>query len=54
MALHMALFIEPSPGGVKYAMSRLGLCRNEVRLPLGVVSEATRTAIDIAMDAADL
>ena len=26
MDLHMALFPEPSPAGIKYAMSRVGLC----------------------------
>ena len=52
--LHKALFIEPSPGGVKYAASRLGLCANELRLPLVPVSEATQKVIDEAMDIAGL
>ncbi len=47
--LHKALFIEPSPGGVKYAASKLGLCANELRLPLVPVSEGTAKAIDDAM-----
>jgi len=54
MPLHMALFLEPSPGGVKYAMSRLGLCRNELRLPLGEISAQAKAAIDAAMSVAAL
>ena len=29
-----ALFVETSPAPVKYVMSRLGLCKNVLRLPL--------------------
>lgn len=47
--LHRALFIEPSPGGVKYAASKLGLCGEEMRLPMVPVSEATRKIIDEAL-----
>jgi len=54
MPLHMALFLEPSPGGVKYAMSRLGLCRNELRMPLGEISVQAKAAIDAAMAIAGL
>lgn len=54
MPLHMALFLEPSPGGVKYAMSRRGLCRNELRPPLGDISKSAKAAIDAAMVVADL
>lgn len=54
MPLHTALFLEPSPGGVKYAMSRLGLCSMEVRLPLGEISASAKAAIDAAMLAAGL
>jgi len=48
-SLHAALFVEPSPGGIKYAMSRLGLCRNELRLPMTPVTEAACEVIDTAM-----
>lgn len=47
--LHKSLFLENNPGGVKYAASRLGLCRNEFRLPLVPVSKDNETAIDAAM-----
>lgn len=52
--LHKALFIEPNPAGVKYAASRLGLCENELRLPLVPVSAETAKAIDAAMEHAGL
>jgi 4-hydroxy-tetrahydrodipicolinate synthase len=47
--LHKSLFLENNPGGVKYAASRLGLCRNEFRLPLVPVSMDNQKAIDDAM-----
>jgi 4-hydroxy-tetrahydrodipicolinate synthase len=49
MPLHQALFIEPNPTGVKYALSVLGRIGDDVRLPLVTVSEPTRTAIRSAM-----
>ena len=49
MPLHQALFIEPNPTGVKYALSVLGKLSDDVRLPLVKVSEPTRAAIRSAM-----
>lgn len=49
MPLHTALFLEPSPAGVKYAMSKLGLCTNELRAPLSCATTASCAAIDEAM-----
>ncbi len=49
MPLHQALFIEPNPGGVKYALSVLGRISDDVRLPLVKVSEPTRETIRAAM-----
>ncbi len=49
MALHDVMFVETNPGPVKYAVSRLGLCSAEMRLPMVPVSEATRKAVDAAM-----
>ncbi len=43
--LHEALFIETSPAPVKYAMSLLGLCTDEVRLPLVAASEPARARV---------
>jgi 4-hydroxy-tetrahydrodipicolinate synthase len=48
--LHRALFLEASPAPVKYALSRLGLCAEDVRLPLlPVASAAVREEIDAAL-----
>ncbi|WP_196259060.1 4-hydroxy-tetrahydrodipicolinate synthase [Pelagibacterium limicola] len=47
--LHKALFIEPNPAGVKYAASRMGLCSEDLRLPMVPVTEGTRKAIDDAL-----
>ena len=49
MPLHDALFVETSPGPVKYAVSRLGLCNADIRLPLVPVSESTKRIVDAAM-----
>lgn len=48
-ALHKALFIEPSPGPIKYACSLLGLCTDEVRLPLLPPSDGAKAQIRAAM-----
>lgn len=52
--LHKNLFIEPNPQGVKYAASKLNLCRNEFRLPLVPVAKSTEQAIDSALAHAGL
>lgn len=52
--LHRNLFLEPNPTGVKYAGSRLGLCENELRLPLVPVSQPTQEALDFALRHAGL
>ena len=54
MPLHKAIFTEPGLCGAKYAMSRLGLCADEVRLPLIPVSTGTRAMIDDALRHAGL
>ena len=46
MPLHRAIFTEPGLVGVKYAMSKLGLCRDEVRLPLVGLTDATKALVD--------
>ena len=43
--LHHTLFLESSPGPVKYAASLLGLCSPDVRLPLVEISEKTKIAV---------
>ena len=52
--LHKALFIENNPGGIKYAVSKLGLCRNEFRLPVVPITRSNEDAIDGALSFAGL
>lgn len=52
--LHRALFLEPSPAPVKYAVSRLGRCLTSVRLPLVEASEAVRAEVDAALEHAGI
>lgn len=54
MPLHQAIFIEPGLVGVKYAMSLLGKCSAEVRLPLVPLTDATKTLIESGMRHAGL
>lgn len=48
------LFYEVNPAPVKYAMSRLSLCKNELRLPLTSVCAETEAKIDKALKGLDL
>ena len=52
--LHTALFKDPNPVPVKYVASRLGLCEADVRLPLASISDATKAAVDAAIEHAGL
>ncbi len=53
--LHRALFSDASPGPVKYAMAKtLGWMTDEVRLPMTRPSEASRLAVDAALEHAGL
>ncbi|MBI3451518.1 MAG: 4-hydroxy-tetrahydrodipicolinate synthase [Rhodospirillales bacterium] len=52
--LHEALFIEASPGPVKYAASLLGKCQPDTRLPLVEISEATKQRVRETMASAGL
>ncbi|MFC2969944.1 4-hydroxy-tetrahydrodipicolinate synthase [Acidimangrovimonas pyrenivorans] len=54
MPLHTAIFLEPGVAGAKYGLSKLGLCEDEVRLPLVGVTDATKARIDDAMRYAGL
>lgn len=47
--LNKALFVETNPSPVKYGCAALGLCRDEVRLPLLPASATARAAMDAAM-----
>ena len=54
MPLHHALFVESSPAPVKYAASKLGLCKDDIRLPLTSISDETKQLVDKAMKHASL
>jgi 4-hydroxy-tetrahydrodipicolinate synthase len=54
MPLHTAIFLEPGVAGAKYALSRLGLCSEEVRLPLVGLTDPVKARIDDAMRFAGL
>lgn len=54
LPLHQAMFYSPSPGPAKYALSLLGLCSDEVRLPIVGPDEATKARIREAMAIAGL
>lgn len=47
--LHDAMFCEASPAPAKYAVSVLGLCSDEVRMPIVAATETARVKIREAM-----
>lgn len=54
MPLHIAIFLEPGLVGAKYALSKLGIGNERVRLPLVGLTQGTKTRIDEAMRHAGL
>ena len=48
--LHNALFVESSPGPVKYAASLLGLCNNNTRLPLSEIKDDTKKLVKSCLE----
>ena len=52
--IHYALFIESSPGPVKYAAELLNLCSAETRLPLAPIKDSTKMIIKKCMSEANL
>jgi len=54
IGLHDALFLETSPAPVKYALSVLGKCSEELRLPLVTPTQATKERVHAALAAAGL
>ena len=52
IGLHKGLFLDNSPSPTKYALSRLELCGEEVRLPLARTADAVKPAIERAMSEA--
>ena len=54
MPLHTALFIETNPAGPKYALSRLGRMKPEMRLPMIAATSDCEASIDRALHHAGL
>ena len=52
--LHKYLFIESNPAPVKYAAKILGLCSDEIRLPLVKITEESKKLVKSAMSHAKL
>ena len=52
--IHNSMFIESNPSPVKYAAKLLGLCGDDVRLPLVRVTEQTKEVIKKALVSANL
>ena len=52
--IHHALFVESSPGPVKYAAELLGLCLSDTRLPLTSIKDSTKIIIKKSMEESGL
>jgi len=52
--LHHALFVETSPGPVKYAAELLGICLSDTRLPLTSINDSTKKIVKESMEEAGL
>ena len=52
--LHKSLFIESNPAPVKYAAKLLGLCDDEIRLPLVNIKKETQEEVKKALSSAKL
>ena len=52
--LHKALFIESNPAPVKYAAKVLGICSDEIRLPLVKIQKKTEEQVNKALSIAKL
>jgi len=52
--LHKSLFIESNPAPAKYAAKLLGLCDDEIRLPLVKIKKETQEKVKQALSSAKL
>lgn len=52
--LHQQLFIEPSPAPCKWALARLGLIADGIRLPLVSLTDTSKLLVEAAMNQAEL
>lgn len=48
--LHQAMFIEPNPAGPKYALSLLGMAKEDCRIPVVPLQESTKARIREVME----
>ncbi len=54
LPLHKALFVESNPIPVKWAVSRMGLCSEAIRLPLTPLTSANRPALERVLQSTGL
>jgi 4-hydroxy-tetrahydrodipicolinate synthase len=54
LPLHKNLFVESNPIPVKWAVSRMGWCKPNLRLPLTALSEANQPGLERVMQSAGL
>ena len=54
LPLHKALFVESSPIPVKWAVSRMGLCSESIRLPLTPFTSGNRPALERVLQSTGL
>lgn len=54
MPVHQAMFCEVSPGPVKYAAKLLGICSDEMRLPLCEIAPESKARVEAALKGAQL
>jgi len=52
--IHHSMFIESNPSPVKYAAKLLGLCEDDVRLPLVKITDHTKDVVKKALVSAKL
>ena len=52
--VHHSMFVESNPSPVKYAAKLLGLCDDNVRLPLVKVTDSTKEIVKKALQSAKL
>jgi 4-hydroxy-tetrahydrodipicolinate synthase len=52
--LHQTLFIEPSPAPSKWALAKMGLISNGIRLPLVDLTETSQPLVEAAMHQAEI
>jgi 4-hydroxy-tetrahydrodipicolinate synthase len=52
--IHSSMFIESNPSPVKYAAKLLGLCEDDVRLPLVKITDSTKETVKKALVSAKL